>query len=95
VPFGSGTVLAHLDSTSGEVEMALGHMEGADVTVTLDYDTAKAIFVDANLQVAMQAYMGGRIKVEGDIGNLMAAMQAITPDSEAIELAARIKAITE
>jgi len=95
VPFGPGTVESHLDSSSGRVEMALGHMEAADVTVTLDYATARAIFVEGNLQAAMQAYMGGKIKVEGDITTLMGAMQAATPDSEAVELAGRIREITE
>ena len=42
VPFGSGTINAHMDTSSGEMELETGHIDGADLTVTLDYATAKA-----------------------------------------------------
>ena len=45
VPFGEGTLDAHFDSSSGELEMDLGHLDNPDLTVTLDYATAKAILV--------------------------------------------------
>jgi hypothetical protein len=41
VPFGSGAVDAHLDTTDGELDIELGHVEDAHVTVTLDYGTAR------------------------------------------------------
>ena len=94
VPFGDGTVEAHMDTSSGELEMDLGHIENPDLTVTIDYDTAKAIFVEGNPQAGMQAFMAGKIKVQGDMTKLM-AMQSGTPDPAAIEVAAKIKEITE
>lgn len=94
VPFGGGKIDAHLDSSSGEVEMELGHLSDPEVTVTVDYATAKAVFVDMNPQVGMQAFMSGKIKVEGDMAKLL-AMQQTGPDPVAAELAGRIKAITE
>jgi putative sterol carrier protein len=94
VPFGDGSIDAHMDTSSGEIEMELGHMDGADLTVTLDYETAKAIFVDQNPQAGMQAFMAGKIKVQGDMTKLM-AMQAGAPDATAQAVAARIKEITE
>jgi putative sterol carrier protein len=94
VPFGDGTIDAHMDTTSGEMEMDTGHIEGADVTVTLDYGTAKAIFVDGNPQAGMQAFMSGKIKVQGDMTKLM-AMQSGAADPVAEELAQKIAAITE
>ena len=72
VPFGEGTVNAYMDSSSGEMEMEKGQLDDAEVTVTVDYATAKAIFVDQNPQAGMQAFMQGKIKVEGDMS---AAMQ--------------------
>ena len=78
VPFGDGTINAHMDTSSGEMEMDTGHIDGADLTVTLDYDTAKAIFVEGNPQAGMQAFMAGKIKVQGDMTKLM-AMQAAPP----------------
>ncbi len=74
--------------------MDTGHIEGADVTVTLDYATAKAIFVDGNPQAGMQAFMSGKIKVAGDMTKLM-AMQSGAADPVAAELATKIAEITE
>ena len=93
VPFGDGTLNAHTDTSSGELEMDLGHIEGADVTVTLPYEIARAILVEGDQQMAMSAFMQGKIKVEGDLAKLM-AMQTAQVDPVALEAAARIQAIT-
>jgi putative sterol carrier protein len=93
VPFGEGTIEAHMDTSSGDMEMDKGHIDDAEVTVTVDYATAKAIFVDQNPQAGMQAFMAGKIKVQGDMTKLMAMGQA-APDPAAAEIAARIKEIT-
>ena len=94
VPFGDGTINAHMDTSSGEMEMDTGHIDGADLTVTLDYDTAKAIFVDQNPQAGMQAFMAGKIKIEGDMTKLM-VMQSAPVDPIAQEVGLKIKDITE
>ena len=94
VPFGSGTIEAHMDTSTGEMQMEMGHLETPDLTVTLDYDTAKAIFVDGNPQAGMQAFMAGKVKVQGDMTKLM-AMQAAPPDPQAQELSKKIRDITE
>ncbi|HEY9555230.1 MAG TPA: SCP2 sterol-binding domain-containing protein [Acidimicrobiales bacterium] len=93
VPFGDGTINAHMDTSSGEMEMDLGHLDEADLTVTLDYATAKAILVDGNPQAGMQAFMAGKIKVQGDMTKMM-AMQQGTPDPAQAEIAAKIQEIT-
>ena len=94
VPFGSGTIEAHMDTSSGEMQMDMGHVDNPDVTVTLDYETAKAIFVDGNPQAGMQAFMAGKVKVQGDMTKLMVLQQG-TPDPTALEVAAKIKEITQ
>jgi hypothetical protein len=94
VPFGSGSIDAHMDTSSGELLLDLGHIDNPDLKVTLDYNTAKAILVDGNPQAGMQAFMAGKIKVEGDMTKLM-AMQAQAPDPTAAEVAQRVKDITE
>lgn len=94
VPFGGGRIDAHLDSSSGQIEMDLGHLENPDLQLTMDYATAKAVFVEGNPQAGMQAFMAGRIKVDGDMTKLM-AMQGASPDAATLELAGRIKDITE
>jgi hypothetical protein len=93
VPFGDGTMNAHMDTSGGELKMDKGHLDDAELTVTLDYDTAKAIFVDQNPQAGMQAFMAGKIKVQGDMTKLM-AMQSGAPDATAQEMAKKIAEMT-
>ena len=47
----------------------------APTKLTVPYTVAKAMFLEGNQQAAMQAFMSGQIKVEGDMSKLM-AMQA-------------------
>ena len=97
VPFGPGTLDAHLDTSSGTLEMDTGHLEHPDVTVTLDYDTAKAIFVDGTLEAGMKAFMDGKVRVQGDMAKLIQALQQLAPpDPDAVDQAQRrIREITE
>ena len=97
VPFGDGNIEAHIDTTSGQLEMELGPLEAADATVTLDYDTAKMVFVEGSPQVLMQAFMAGKVRVQGDLAKLIAAMQQVAPaDAEAAApVHQKIRDITE
>jgi putative sterol carrier protein len=92
-PFEDGNIDAHLDTSSGELILDTGHLESADLTVTLDYETAKAILVEGNVQAAMQSFMAGRIKIDGDM-TLLFAMQNAPVDPVHQELAARVREIT-
>ena len=94
VPFGEGTINTHLDTSGGETVMELGHLENPDLTVTTDYATAKAITVDGDAQVAMQAFMQGKVKVQGDMSKLMLLQQAPS-DPAQDEIQAKVKEITE
>jgi putative sterol carrier protein len=94
VPFGDGTIEAHMDTSSGEMNMEMGHLADPDLTVTLDYVTAKAIFVEGNPQAGMQAFMAGKVKVQGDMTKLM-AMQTAAPDPKAQEFSQKIRDVTE
>lgn len=89
-----GVVVAHMDSTGGEMEMGDGHLDDPQLTVTLPYDVAKAILVDGNPQAGMQAFMSGQISVTGDMTKLM-AMQSAAPDPVQVEISEKIKAITD
>ena len=99
VPFGDGPVQAHLDTSSGELQLDLGHLEAPDVTLTMGYDVAKAQIVSQDQAAVMQAFMGGRIKIEGDMSKVMglAAGGAGTPEAQAVakRIAEEIQAITE
>jgi putative sterol carrier protein len=94
VPFGDGTVKSYLDTSSGAVEMELGELEAADLTVTTDYDTARKVFVDQDQAAGMQAFMSGKIKVQGDMMKMM-AMQTGMPQTDITkQVAEEIKSIT-
>ncbi|HET7721276.1 MAG TPA: SCP2 sterol-binding domain-containing protein [Acidimicrobiales bacterium] len=97
VPFGGGRLDAHLDTSSGTLEMETGHLDDPDVTVTLDYATAKAIFVDGTMEAGMKAFMDGKVRVQGDMAKLIAALQQLAPpEPGAVDQAqARIRDITE
>ncbi|GAC1531817.1 MAG: hypothetical protein NVS3B12_08440 [Acidimicrobiales bacterium] len=100
VPFGESPLKAHLDTSAGELEVDLGHLDKADLTLTMGYDTAKAQIVSGDQAAVMQAFMGGRIKIDGDMSKLMAmaaGAQAGGPEAQAVaeKVAAEIQAITE
>jgi hypothetical protein len=100
VPFGDNPLKAHLDTSSGELTLDLGHLETADVTLTMGYDTAKAQIVSQDQQAVMQAFMAGRIKIEGDMSKVMAlaaggAAGGAEAQAAAAKVAAEIQDITE
>jgi len=82
VPFGPGTINSHVDTSTGSLEMDLGHLDQADVTVTLDYDTAKAVFVDGSVAAAMTAFMAGKVRVQGEMAKLLSALGQLSPPEE-------------
>ena len=94
VPFGGGEVTAHVDTGNGGLVIDLGHLEPADLKVSLAYDIARALLIEGNPQVGLQAFMSGKIRVDGDVSKLL-ALQGTAPDPVAAELAGRIQAITE
>ena len=97
VPEGVGadsTLKAYMDNSSVEVVMELGELEAPDLTVTVDYDTARKLFVDQDQAAGMQAFMGGKIKVQGDMMKMMAMQTSMPQDDIAKTIANEIKAIT-
>ena len=95
-PFEAGDIKAHVDTSDGEIIVEHGHLDGPDLTVTVEYDVAKALFVDLDVTAAMQAFMAGKVKVQGDITKLMALGApgaAAEPDENAVAIAKAIRDI--
>jgi hypothetical protein len=63
----------HMGARDGKPLFGKGHTDGADVTLSTDMDTARAVFLDGNPQAGMQAFMAGKVKVQGDMTKLMMA----------------------
>ena len=93
-PFQDEDIHAFMDTSDGELKMELGELENPDLTVTTDYATAKAITVDGDAQQAMQAFMQGKVKVQGDMSKLM-LLQQQPSDPAQDEIQAKVKEITE
>jgi SCP-2 sterol transfer family len=93
VPFSEEDVLAHMDTSSGELVLETGHIEQQDLKVTVDYVTAKAILVDGNPQAGMQAFMAGKVRIQGDMTKLMMAQGGGGGGSP--QLAEALQSITE
>ena len=64
-----GEVRYYFSLEDGQAEVAVGELEGADATISQDYDTAVAL-AKAELN-GTAAYMSGKIKVQGDLMKLM------------------------
>ena len=94
VPFGEGTVKSYLDTSSGNVDMELGELDNPDLTVTTDWETARKIFVDQDQAAGMQAFMTGKVKIQGDMMKMMAMQTAAPEDEIAKKIATEIKDIT-
>ena len=95
VPFGDGTVKSYMDTSTGQMEVELGELENPDATVTTDWATARAIFAMNDQAAAMQAFMGGKIKVAGDMMKMMALQTQMPQTDITSKVAEEIKAITE
>lgn len=85
-----GDVDVHLDG--GHFER--GHAEGAPTTLTVPHETARKLFVEGDQQAAMQAFMGGLIKVQGDMTKIMAMQSAGPPSDEQQAFQQKLRDIT-
>lgn len=91
----TGPIDAHLDTTGGDLGLDTGHLDDAELTLALDYDTAKKILVDGDASAGMQAFMAGKIKVlHGDMSTLM-TIQSGFPALRKEPIGERIAAITD
>lgn len=93
-PFQDDPVEAHLDTSSGEMVFGPGHLDDPAVSVTTDYDTARAMFVDQDQAAAMQAFLGGKVQVQGDMMKLMAMNTSVPSTDVTVKMAEEVKAAT-
>lgn len=94
-PFGDEPINSYVDTTSGSLVMELGRLDDPDVTVTTDYDTARGLFLATDPAAGMQAFMAGKLVVEGDMMKLLALPMMAATDPAAQAASEEIRAITE
>ena len=81
------------DGPDGDVDVHLaggtfdrGHADDAPTKLTVPYETAKKLFIEGDQSAAMQAFMSGKVKVEGDMTKVMALQSTPpTPEQEAFQ----------
>ena len=91
-----------VEGPMGDTEMHLangqfdrGHVDDAPTKATVPYDVARQLFVDGNPQAAMQAFMNGQPRIEGDISKIMAVQgAAMSPSPDQLKLQERLREIT-
>jgi hypothetical protein len=98
VPFAEGEVRGSIDTAKG-LAIEPVELDGPDLTAQLDYETAKALFVEQDPQALLQAFFGGRIRITGDATKLLALpMPAPGDDNPALdllrEISARVRDVT-
>ena len=86
----SGDVAFRMDNG----RLAKGFATDAPTKLIVPFATAKAMLVDNNQQAAMQAFMSGQIRVEGDMAKLMQMQMAGPPSPEAQKVSQLIKEMT-
>ena len=78
--------------TTGNTELSLdgraikkGLSSNAKTTLNMDGETLRKVFLEFDMAAAMQAFMTGKIKVQGDMSQLM-ALQTAKPSQEQKDL---------
>ena len=73
-----------------------GLADSAPTKLSVPFDIAKSMFIEGNPQAAMQAFMSGQIKVEGDMSKLMAMQSGgmSAPSAEQKAFQEKIQALT-
>ena len=97
-PFDETIVKGFIDTSSGDMALELGELSDPEATVTTDYETASKLFVDQDPSAVMQAFMSGKIKIDGDMLKVMGMPTAIPQTGDAatvaLAIAEEIKAVT-
>ena len=95
-PFEEDQILGYIDSSDGSILLELGQLDEPQLTVTTDYGTAKALFVNQDMGKIMESFMTGKILITGDVSRILSLTPPTDPEQVELarEVAARLAAIT-
>lgn len=88
------------NTANGDVKAALENgvlkkgETDASTTINIDEETLKAIALKGDMNEAMNAFMSGKIRIDGDMGQVM-ALQTAKPSAEQKDLFKKIYAMTD
>jgi len=92
-PFQKEPLLISLDTSQGTFSLAPGALENPDLSVILDYEVARSLFIEAKPDRAISAFLAGQIMVTGDMTKLLSFAQAFSAPGDS-PLTSIIDAIT-
>jgi len=99
-PMRAAAVNVTVKRASGDTQLSMkdglfqrGHQAGFGTMLTLDETIARKIFVDGDAAAGVQAFLEGKIQVEGDLA-MVVAMQTVEPSQPQLALSRKIAAIT-
>lgn len=99
-PMKTAKVNVTVTSPSGETQLHLedglfkrGHNPGFTTKLTVADDIARKIFVEGDAAAGVQAFLEGKIAVDGDLATVV-AMQTVEPSEPQKRLTRQIAAIT-
>ena len=88
-------------SGQGDCDMCIGGgtitkglNNAAPITISVPFDIARKMFVDQDRSAGTQAYMSGKLKIDGDMSKLIASV-SIQPTTAQQTLSSQIQDITE
>ena len=87
----NGADNTELSLNGGAIQQGLS--DQAKTTLNMDAETLRKVFLEFDMAAAMQAFMTGKIKVQGDMSQLM-ALQTAKPSAEQKALFKNILAAT-
>lgn len=94
VPFGDDTLQLH--SLPGVPNVFdPGHVEDADVALTVDYSLARLILLDQGTNVLQLGLNSGQITVDGDVDQLIRFWRKHIGDDSYVEMLEALRAITK
>ena len=92
VPHGNATELAaSIDTAETGLLPRFGHLEDPELTVTLEYEVAKSLFVEQDPEAVGQAFFGGRIRIDGDMTRIF-LLQGLEPNEQQRSVAETVNA---
>lgn len=95
-PYGDKFISISVEAGVAEVDKK--HIDGPDLTVKTDYETAYKLFLEGEMNIILSAMLEGKIVVGGDIAKLlgMASNPGAMPSMPFLEeLSEKLRSITE
>jgi hypothetical protein len=88
---GDDEVAASVDTGAHGLLPMLGHLDDPELTVTLEYEVAKSLFVGQDPEAVGKAFFGGRIRIDGDLSRLF-LLQSLQATDEQRAIADQVNA---